>query len=276
MKRFMMTTALVMATATAPGALMAASDDASMETASMFEAQSPAGEAMDVKASNLIGHRIYIPENGGDMSAIGEITDVPDNWRMAGEIDDVIIGKDGSVQAVLIDAGGFLGMGENQRRVALDTIRFQPDSDDEGEFFAIYTGDRQMLEETENYDETASNEMGESLGTSTWSDYGANDAEMQTVSYDDMTTEELLGTTVYGSNDEWVGEISELALGDDGNVSAVILDIGGFLGLGERAVSMPMDQVELRRMGDDGDVSAYVSATEEELENMEEWTGDQS
>ncbi|MFX0546026.1 PRC-barrel domain-containing protein [Roseovarius sp. S1116L3] len=276
MKRFMMTTALVMATATAPGALMAASDDASMETASMFEAQSPAGETMDMKASNLIGHRIYIPENGGDMSAIGEITDAPDNWRMAGEIDDVIIGKDGSVQDVLIDAGGFLGMGENQRRVALDTIRFQPDADDEGEFFAIYTGDRQMLEETENYDEAASNEMGESLGTSTWSDYGADDAEMQTVAYDDMTTEELLGTTVYGSNDEWVGEISELALGDDGNVSAVILDIGGFLGLGERAVSMPMDQVELRRMGDDGDVSAYVSATEEELENMEEWTGDQS
>jgi sporulation protein YlmC with PRC-barrel domain len=271
MKRFMMTTALVMATAT-PGAVLAAEDGASM-----FEAQSPAGETMDMKASNLIGHRIYIPQEGGDMTAMGEITDAPDTWEMAGEIDDVIIGKDGTVQDVLIDAGGFLGMGENQRRVALDTIRFQPDADDEGEFFAIYTGDRAMLEETGKYDEAKSTEMGETRGTNSWEGYAEGDnAEIQQVAYDQMTTEELLGTTVYGSNDEWVGEISELALGDDGNVSAVILDVGGFLGIGERAVSMPMDQVELRRTGDDGDVRAYVSATEEELMNMEEWSADKS
>jgi hypothetical protein len=271
MKRFMMTTALVMATA-APAAVIAASDD----TASMFEAQSPAGDMMDMKASNLIGHRVYIPQDGGDMTALGEITDAPDTWQMAGEIDDVIIGKDGTVQNVLIDAGGFLGMGES-RRVALDTIRFQPDADDEGEYFAIYTGDRAMLEETESYDETASTDMGETLGTNSWEGYSDDsEANLQQVTYDQLTTEELLGATVYGSGDEWVGEISELALGDDGNVSAVILDVGGFLGIGERAVSMPMDQVDLRRMGDDGDVRAYVSATEEELMNMEEWTGDQS
>ncbi|MEI4260636.1 PRC-barrel domain-containing protein [Roseovarius sp. D0-M9] len=271
MKRFMMTTALVMATAT-PAAVLAASDD----NASMFEAQSPAGETMEMKASNLIGHRVYIPEGGEDISAMGEITDAPDNWEMAGEIDDVVIGQDGQVKDVLIDAGGFLGMGETQRRVALDTIRFQPDADDEGEFFAVYTGDRAMLEETENYDEATSTEAGETLGTNNWDGYSNRDADMQTVSYDELTTEELLGTTVYGSNDEWVGEVSELALGDDGNVTAVILDIGGFLGIGERPVSMPMDQVELRRMGDTSDISAHVSATEEELENMEEWTGEQS
>ncbi|SEK69172.1 PRC-barrel domain-containing protein [Roseovarius nanhaiticus] len=273
MKRFMMTTALVMATAT-PAAVLADNHDAA---ASMFEAQSPAGETMDMKASNLIGHRLYMPEEGTDMGAMGEITDAPDNWVMAGEIDDVVIGKDGKVQDVLVDAGGFLGMGETERRVALDSIRFQPDADDEGEYFAIYTGDRKMLEETESYDEDASNEMGETLGTASWEGYGMNDgAEMQTVSFDSMTTEDLLGTTVYGGNDEWVGEISELALGDDGNVSAVILDVGGFLGIGERAVSMPMDKVELRRMGDEGDISAYVSATEEELMNMEEWTESES
>ena len=270
MKRFMMTTALVMATAT-PGALLAADD-----TASMFQAQTPAGDMMDMKASDLIGHRIYIPQGGDDMAAMGEITDAPDNWKMAGEIDDVIIGKDGSVQDVLIDAGGFLGMGETERRVALDTIRFQPDADDEGEYFAVYTGDRKMLEETDNYDEAASSELGETRGTANWDGYGDSTAEMQQVAYDQMTTEDLLGTTVYGSGGEWVGEISELALGDDGNVSAVILDIGGFLGIGERAVSMPMDDVELRRMGDDGEVNAYVSATEEQLKNMEEWSGEKS
>ncbi|MFD0859607.1 PRC-barrel domain-containing protein [Roseovarius aquimarinus] len=275
MKRFMMTTALVAATSI-PAAGLAASDDTAQQDGAMkdatstFMAQSPSGDTMDMKASNIIGHRLYIVSDGSEMTPMDELTEAPENWEMAGDIDDVIIGKDGSVKEVLVDAGGFLGMGEDNLRVSLDSIRFQPDADDEGEFFAVYTGDRNMLQESENYDEAAASEQGETLGTNSWEGYTENnEAQMQTVAFDEMNTEELLGTTVYGSNDEWVGEISELELGDDGNVSALILDIGGFLGIGEHAVSMPMDKVELRRMGDDGEINAYVSATEEELENME-------
>lgn len=269
MKRFMMTTALVMATAT-PAAVFAENTDNQM-----VETQSPAGDTMNMRASSLIGHRLYMQASSGEMTPMDELTEVPEGWKMVGDIDDVVLSKDGNVQDVLIDAGGFLGMGETDRRVSLEDIRFQPDADDEGEFFAIYTGDREMLQDTETYDETAAAETGETLGTDIWDGSGyvmEDDAEMQTVSYDALTTEELLGTTVYGSNNEWVGEVSELALGDNGNVSALILDVGGFLGIGERAVSMSMDKVELRRMGNDGDVNAYVTATEDELMNMEEWT----
>src|SRR5690606_29898279 len=50
----------------------------------------------------------------------------------------------------------------------------------------------------------------------------------------DIRAEDFVGTTVYGSNDENIGEIGDVILTDDGSVDAVIIDVGGFLGIGEK------------------------------------------
>ena len=56
-----------------------------------------------------------------------------------------------------------------------------------------------------------------------------------------MKAEELVGTTVYGANDENVGGIGDIALTQDGKVDAVIIDVGGFLGVGEKPVAVGFD-----------------------------------
>ena len=202
------------------------------------------------------------------------VADAPDSWTMAGEIDDVLLSQDGQVQAVVVDTGGFLGMNERTRRIDIQEVRFVPDTDDEGEFFAVYTGDQQMLQGAEAFDEAALEE-GTMRGTEMWGDEIAG--SQADIAFTSITTDELIGTSVYGSNDDWVGEIGELALTEDGQIEAVIVDVGGFLGIGEKPVALGMEQIQLRRGegGAFGDgLRAYVNATEEELESMESWEED--
>jgi hypothetical protein len=95
------------------------------------------------------------------------------------------------------------------------------------------------------------------------------------VDWSNLTTEDVLGAAVYGSNNEWIGDLSELHLADDGQVEGAIIDVGGFLGIGEKPVEMALDQVEVRRAAT-GQIRAYVSATEEELEELPTWRNSES
>jgi hypothetical protein len=241
------------------------------------EAVAEAGQAVE-DAAEETGQAI---QNVGQEIA-SEVSEVPENWQMAGDIDDVIITREGEVRALLVDAGGFLGMGETEKRVELDNVRFVRDSDDEGEFFVVFTGDRQMFEEQQDYDQAAAQQDDEMLATQSEEvqnqmaaqGRGAEETreDMEPVDWANVTTEELLGAPVYGENDEWIGDLSELNLADDGGIEGVIIDVGGFLGIGEKPVMMSLDQVTIRRAFGD-EIRAYVSATEEELDAMEEWTG---
>jgi hypothetical protein len=210
-----------------------------------------------------------------DMARLEQgLAEVPEDWAMAGEIDDVLLSQEGEVQALVIDTGGFLGMNEATRRIDIQDVRFVPDTDDPDEFFAVYTGGRQTFESAEGFDEASLGE-GTVRGTEMWRDEIAG--SQADIAFTSITTDELVGTAVYGSEDNWVGEIGELALTEDGQIQAVIVDVGGFLGIGEKPVALSMEQIQLRR-GEGGifgdDLRAYVNATEEELESMEAWEED--
>jgi len=55
----------------------------------------------------------------------------------------------------------------------------------------------------------------------------------------------LEGLNVYNSNDEKIGDISELIVDSSGNIQAVVVGVGGFLALGKRDVAIPFDQIKL-------------------------------
>lgn len=72
-----------------------------------------------------------------------------------------------------------------------------------------------------------------------------------------------------GAEQEWddIGEINDLIISQDGAVTAVILGVGGFLGIGERDVSVSMDEIKvLREEGDSTDRFLVVTTSKEELE----------
>ena len=56
-------------------------------------------------------------------------------------------------------------------------------------------------------------------------------------------TSKLDGVDVYNSNNEKVGDINDMLLDSSGKVSAVVIGVGGFLGMGERYVAIPFEEI---------------------------------
>ena len=75
----------------------------------------------------------------------------------------------------------------------------------------------------------------------------------------------LIGSTVYSSANENIGDINDVVLAKDGKVLAVIIGVGGFLGLGEKDVAVPMDRLQFVK-DESNNVKFTISASKEELE----------
>jgi len=54
----------------------------------------------------------------------------------------------------------------------------------------------------------------------------------------------LRGLNVYNNNNEKIGDINELLVDSTGKVQAVVIGVGGFLGMGEHLVAVPFDKVK--------------------------------
>lgn len=52
----------------------------------------------------------------------------------------------------------------------------------------------------------------------------------------------LLHAPVYNDNNQKIGKIQDLIVAPDGSISAAIVDVGGFLGLGTHRVAIPVEQ----------------------------------
>ncbi|HMB47433.1 MAG TPA: PRC-barrel domain-containing protein [Afifellaceae bacterium] len=80
-----------------------------------------------------------------------------------------------------------------------------------------------------------------------------------------ITAEEIIGLSVYGANRTSVGEVGDIVVKDDGATDAVVIDVGGFLGLGEKPVAVSFDSVQFYREKNGG-ITVMTPFTEEELE----------
>jgi sporulation protein YlmC with PRC-barrel domain len=56
-------------------------------------------------------------------------------------------------------------------------------------------------------------------------------------------TSKMIGLNVYNKDNEKIGDISELIVDRSGKLEAVVVGVGGFLGLGEHDVAIPYGQV---------------------------------
>ncbi len=51
-----------------------------------------------------------------------------------------------------------------------------------------------------------------------------------------MMASDIRGTRVYGANNENVGDINDILLAQDGQIVALVVGVGGFLGIGQKDV----------------------------------------
>lgn len=56
---------------------------------------------------------------------------------------------------------------------------------------------------------------------------------------------DLNGKSVYGADGENIGSISDVLVSQDGSVNAVIIGVGGFLGIGQKDVAVQMSALQL-------------------------------
>jgi sporulation protein YlmC with PRC-barrel domain len=54
----------------------------------------------------------------------------------------------------------------------------------------------------------------------------------------------LVGLSVYNDNNESLGSINDLLTDKSGNIKAVVIGVGGFLGVGEHLVAVPLDEIK--------------------------------
>jgi hypothetical protein len=79
--------------------------------------------------------------------------------------------------------------------------------------------------------------------------------------------DDLKGTTVYGANDAQIGAIGDVVLTPDNKPDAVIVDVGGFQGIGAKEVAVGMDKLNF--MTDKaGKKYLYTTFTKEQLQSQ--------
>ncbi|PJI84493.1 PRC-barrel domain protein [Yoonia maricola] len=229
--------------------------------------------AMNINATEIVGMRVYASEasieNNMTIAADGET-----EWDDIGEINEILLTRDGDVQSVIVGVGGFLGIGEKDVAINMSELRFVNEEGETDDFFLVVEATTVGVQDAPAYEYSQlTNSMGDGDEMGAWT---GPDIEMDGFARmmpEDLTTEDLTGAPVFGVNDEEVGEIGELLVTDNGKLDRAVIDVGGILGLGEREVAVSLDELTILRMDDGDDVRVYIDASQEALEQQPEYDG---
>ncbi|TVQ98026.1 MAG: hypothetical protein EA399_11585 [Desulfovibrionales bacterium] len=87
----------------------------------------------------------------------------------------------------------------------------------------------------------------------------------------ELTLDELHGADVYDEAHEVIANVTEVLLGSDDQPDRLVIDVGGFLGIGARSVAFDTDELEFYK-GPADDLRVYIPMTEDELMEKPEYT----
>ena len=87
---------------------------------------------------------------------------------------------------------------------------------------------------------------------------------------DQISANTYIGQSVYNSADESIGTINDLIMEKDGGVAAAVIGVGGFLGIGEKWVAVPFNNISVNQT-QDADVKLTTTETAESLQAAPEF-----
>ena len=240
--------------------------------AAFAQETAPVAKADGFLATNLIGENVY---NGTGTDA-----------EKIGDVNDVVIGSNGQVDSVVVGVGGFLGIGEKNIAMNYADLKW---AEKDGDRWIVVNATKDQLQAQAAFDPapyeptppaaTDNTAMApapaDNSGTAapaapadksarvtaeadTTTTAAIDRSKLTEIPVEDIRSEDLVGTTVYGANDTNVGEIGDVILTQDGKIDAVIIDVGGFLGVGEKEVAVAMDNLAFMT---DADKNTYLYTT---------------
>jgi hypothetical protein len=217
-----------------------------------------------------------------------------DSWENVGNISDIVVTQDGEVRGVLIDVGGFLGLGAQTVMIAMDELYFVTEdaSAAAGDRYSLVVAlTEDELKALPAWDEAqltgfALRENARMQGQMSQKAVPIeadatrpvdNTSGMQdTAAYGDLPPEErtaarLTGASAYTPEGEDIATVEALLLDADGKATHLVMDVGGFLGIGSRKVAIDIEQVEIMWNDADNDVRIEVPMTEDQLNALPEY-----
>lgn len=159
-----------------------------------------------------------------------------------GDINDMLIDKDGTIANVVIGVGGFLGMGERHVAFRLDAL--------------------QLTRGTDTNPVTRVNMTKDQIKAMPEWKWTPASAEWRTSKVMDAKVINLAG--------EAVGEINDVLIDKDGKVAAAVIGVGGFIGMGERHAAVPFSSLQLTRDAN-SDLVIRVNLTKDQLKAAPDW-----
>lgn len=287
---FLTTTVLTTGTWAQEGATKA-DPAAAANTSSQASSQGPAGyfsaAPEQVLATSVLGKTVY--------------TGADEQGEAIGDVNDVVINANGGAEALVIGVGGFLGIGEKDVAVGFDRVSW---SDKDGQRIIVVSATKEDLQAAPEFQRTAimdgvaatgpednnagapviTDEAAEAIPPATGTTPEMTDPdlnppvdtattaatppdEMQLVDPALISAEKLIGTEVKVADDTKVGEIGDVLLDKNGKVEAYVIDVGGFLGIGQKPVAMSAQSVQV--MADaKGTMAIYSPFTKAQLETQ--------
>ena len=246
-------------------------------------------------ATAFIGRSVY-SSNEPDSDSIGDVN-------------DLIIGDDGAITDAVVGVGGFLGIGEKNVAVPFDKLQVV-ESDGKIRLIYAATRDqleaapavdlsaydpaaRYSKQQTAAADNAAADNAAP-LAPAPTGDLTAAPADQNlassdknkaadqttamdsnggflTASSDQIRATTVIGKEVYNSEDESIGEVSDLVLQKEGGTRAALVDVGGFLGVGAKTVAIPFDELKFSRMDEVAEPKVTVAMSKEQVEQLPEY-----
>jgi len=221
----------------------------------------------DNLATKVIGAKVY--------------TSTANDADEIGDINDLVIDANGDIAAAVVGVGGFLGVGEKNVAVDFSELKWSTAADGTWRYVLATTADALKAAPDFVYDdETAAQQAANVDANNTQVAPADNTAvtpldrsTLKPLDATALTSEELKGIAVYGINSEQIGSIGDFALNADGKIDAVIVDVGGFLGLGKKPVAVGFDNLAFS-VDADNKRYLFINATKEQLEAQPEFNRD--
>lgn len=90
---------------------------------------------------------------------------------------------------------------------------------------------------------------------------------------EERTVDRLMGADVFDNAGNKVGTVKDVVIGGDDDVLSLLVDVGGFLGMGARTVNLPISDARIGWSQSNDDVRVQVSMTRSQLEALPVYEG---
>ena len=195
------------------------------------------------------------------------------NGDTVGEIENVVIDKDGAVKYVIAGVGGFLGVGEkhvalkwdaltiteNGKHVVANVTKEQlealpehkvPETAKPG---TVYSYDDDI--KTNPYMSDGGIAAAPSADTT-----GTTESAVEPAAGTPMLqASDVIGANVKNPDGTSIGDVSEMIVQSNGSIEGIVVDVGGFLGIGAHPVLLGWNDLHFSGKADDPTVTTSLS-----------------